>query len=123
MKRHTLDPHASELSGTNIADRPIELATEHWNRGKSAALTANEGIDFNDEHWAVIIFMRKYHLKHGLPINARKTARALDMHLSRQGGNNYLRRLFNGEPVTQGSRLGNVPIPACATDPSFGTSY
>ena len=122
-EKHSLDPHASETSGSNIADRSIELANQRWDRGKSAALAASEGIDFNDEHSAVIVFMGKYYLKHGLPIDARTTARALDRHFSRQGGDKYLRRLFNGGPVTQGSRLANLSIPAFATDPSFGTSY
>jgi sulfur relay (sulfurtransferase) DsrC/TusE family protein len=56
VKRHTLDPRASETSGSSIADRSIEPANQRWNRGKSAALAASEGIDFNDEHWAVIVF-------------------------------------------------------------------
>ena len=44
MKRHTFDPHATEPSGSNIADRSIELANQRWNQGKSTALAASEGI-------------------------------------------------------------------------------
>ncbi|MGA7983479.1 MAG: TusE/DsrC/DsvC family sulfur relay protein [Chromatiaceae bacterium] len=123
MKQHTLDPHETETSGRNIDDRLTELADQRWNRAKSLALAESEGVALNDEHWSVIIFMRKYYLEHGLPINARTTARALSQNYSRQGGTKYLRRLFSGGPVTQGSRLANLPTPAYATDCSFGTTY
>lgn len=123
MKQQTLDPHGAETSGRNVDDRLAELASQRWNRSKSLALAQSEGVDFNDEHWAVIVFMRKYYLNHGLPIHARTTARALNKNFSDQGGNKYLRRLFSKRPVTQGSRLANLRTPAYATDPSFGTSY
>jgi tRNA 2-thiouridine synthesizing protein E len=87
------------------------------------AVAESEAIDLNDEHWAVIVFMRKYYLDHGLPINARTTSRALSKRFSSRGGNKYLRRLFSEGPVTQGSRLANLPTPAFSTDSSFGTSY
>ena len=123
MKQHSADPRETETSSSRIGERAQELADQHWDRSKSSALAEREGIELNDEHWAVIVFMRKYYLEHGLPINARTTARALNRSFSRQGGNKYLRRLFSAGPVTQGSRLANLRTPAYATDPSFGTSY
>ena len=123
MTQFTVDPQDSETSSHDIIDRLGELAGQCWNRGKSLALAKAEGIDFNDEHWAVIVFLRKYYLQYGLPINARVTAKALIAKFSSQGGNKYLHRLFAGGPVTQGSRLASLRIPAYATDPSFGTSY
>ena len=123
MNQPPLDSHSTETSGRNFDDRLSELVHQHWNRSKSLALAQTEGVDFNDEHWAVIVFMRKYYLDHGLPINARTTARAMNKNFSDQGGNKYLRRLFSKGPVAQGSRLANLRTPAYATDPSFGTSY
>jgi len=123
VNTHTADPHETETSVSNIADRSTEMADQHWDRTKSVALAQSEGIALNDEHWAVIVFLREYYLEHGLPTNARTTARALNEKFSDQGGNKYLRRLFNDGPVTQGSRIGNLRTPAYAIDPSFGTSY
>lgn len=123
MKQHTLTPHETETSASNVADRWTELEGQHWDREKSRALAKGEGIDLNDEHWSVIVFMRTYYLKHGLPINARTTSRALNRHFANRGGNKYLRHLFRDGPVTQGSRLANLRTPAFATDLSFGTSY
>ena len=123
MTQFTADPQETETSSSDTGDRFIELADQRWDRSKSLALAKGEGVDFNDEHWAVIVFLRKFYLEHGLPITARTTARALNKNFSAQGGNKYLRLLFGGGPVTQGSRLANLRTPAYAIDLSFGTSY
>ena len=123
MNLQPLDPHETETAGRDIDDRFTELAGQHWNRSQSAALAEAEGVVFSDEHWAVILFMRKFYLEHGLPINARITARALNKHFASAGGSKYLRRLFREGPVVQGSRLANLRTPAFATDTSFGTTY
>lgn len=123
MKQHTLNLHNIETSGSDIAGRSTELADQQWDRSKSVALAKSEGIDLSDAHWEVIAFMREFYLEHGLPINARTTARALNKNFSGQGGSKYLRGLFSEGPVTQGSRIANLHTPAYATDPSFGTSY
>jgi tRNA 2-thiouridine synthesizing protein E len=123
MKQFYADPQDIETSGNDSSDRLAELANQCWDRGKSLALAVNEGMDFNDNHWEVIVFLRNYYQEHGLPLTARTTAWALNKNFSDQGGNKYLRRLFSDGPVTQGSRLANLPTPASATDRSFGTSY
>jgi tRNA 2-thiouridine synthesizing protein E len=124
----------SETSSHYIRIRLTELKEQHWDRSKSDDLAKSEGIALNDEHWAVIVYLRRYYLKHGLPRFAyylkhglprfaRTTSKVLNRKFSAQGGNAYLYRLFPGGPVTQGSRLANLRIPANATDHSFGTSY
>lgn len=123
MQQFVNDPQDTETTSHDSSDRFVELADQHWSRDKSLALANHEAIDFNDEHWAVIVFLRKYYLVHGLPRHARVTARALNKNFADQGGNQYLHRLFSGGPVTQGSRCANLRTPAYATDPSFGTSY
>lgn len=123
MNEYAAGLQDTENSGKNIGERSKELADQRWNRAKSVALAKSEGVDLNDEHWAVILFLRRHYLKHGLPINARTTARALNKNFSGQGGSKYLRGLFCGGPVTQGSRIANLQAPAYAIDPSFGTSY
>jgi len=113
----------SETSSQYASMRRAELSDQRWNRNKSVDLAKSEGISLNDEHWAVIDYLRSYYLEHGLPRFARTTARALNRQFSAQGGSKYLHRLFAGGPVTQGSRLANLRIPANATDVSFGSSY
>jgi tRNA 2-thiouridine synthesizing protein E len=123
MNHQPSNPHETETPGHDIGLRHTELADQHWDRARSKALADEEGVELSDRHWEVIVFMRKYYLEHGLPINARTTARALNKHFAYKGGSGYLRRLFNDGPVVQASRLANLRTPAFATDSSFGTSY
>jgi tRNA 2-thiouridine synthesizing protein E len=123
LSHYTADPRSAENSNGNIEDRLRELSGQRWNRGKSLVLAESEGIPLTDEHWAVIVFMRRHYLEHGLSINARTASEVLGRHFSAQGGSKYLHRLFGDGPVTQASRLANLPTPASAMDPSFGSSY
>ena len=123
MTQYITSAQDSETFNQDIDIRRTELANQRWNRSKSQALATNEGIDLNDDHWAVIVFLRKYYLNHGLPRAARTTARVLNKHFSKLGGSQYLHRLFYDGPVTQGSRLACLRNPANATDLSFGSSY
>jgi tRNA 2-thiouridine synthesizing protein E len=113
----------SETSSQHKSVRRAELNDQHWNRTKSSLLAKKEGMSLSDEQWDVITYLRGYYLKQGLPRFARTTARVLNKHYSSQGGNKYLRRLFAGGPVTQGSRLANLRTPANATDSAYGFSY
>lgn len=123
MNYPLIGPPDTETAGANAVDRLKELASHRWTRAKSQTLAKLEGIELNDEHWAVVVFLRQYYLHHGLPMTARTTAQALKSHFATKGGNGYLHRLFTNGPVTQGSRLANLRAPAYSTDPSFGTSY
>jgi len=113
----------SETFSLYAGIRQAELNAQDWDREKSAHLAQNEGISLNNEHWAVIAYLRNSYIEYGLPRYARMTARALNRQFYVEGGSKYLYGLFAGGPVTQGSRLANLRTPANATDVSFGTSY
>jgi len=123
MTQLTQDAQDSETSSQYAGIRLAELIDQNWSRSKSIDLANSEGIKLTDQHWDVIVYLRKRYLKHGLPRFARTTARALNKQFAAQGGNRYLYSLFAGGPVTQGSRLANLRTPANATDVSFGTRY
>lgn len=123
MTQFTINAQETETSSQYADTRLVELADQSWERSKSANLAQSEGIILNDDHWAVIDYLRKHYVEHGLPRNARKLAKVLNQQFFAQGGSKYLHRLFPGGPVTQGSRLGNLPTRANATDISFGSSY
>jgi len=123
MTQYTVDVQDTETSSQDIDVREAELVAQNWNRKASFDLAKNEGISLNNEHWVVIMYLRKRYIEQGLPRHARSLARDLDKRFFVQGGNKYLRHLFAGGPVTQGSRLANLRTPANATDISFGTCY
>jgi len=123
MTQYPVNVHDTETSSQDIDVREAELVAQKWSRKASFDLAKNEGIYLSDEHWAVIMFLRKHYLELGLPRHARSLAMDLDKKFFIQGGNKYLRLLFAAGPVTQGSRLANLRSPANATDISFGTCY
>lgn len=123
MKQYTINPQNTETSSQDIDIRRAEFSKQRWNRDMSFNLAKAEGITLNDAHWAVVVYLRKQYLKHGLPRHARLLAADLKLHFKTQGGNKYLHQLFTGGPVTQGSRIANLHSPANSTDMSFGTCY
>jgi tRNA 2-thiouridine synthesizing protein E len=123
MTQFTHNAQDTETSSQYAGIRLAELIDQCWSRNKSAGLARCEGISLNDEHWAVISYLRSYYVGHGLPKFARTTARALNRRFAAKGGSKYLYRLFAGGPVTKGSRLANLRSPARANGLSFGTLY
>lgn len=123
MKKAERHPHDNATSSPRIEDRIAELGSHHWDRDKAAAVARQEGLELTDDHWDVIIYLRKYYLENGLPESARILAQALEQEFADKGGNKYLYQLFNKGPVTQGSRLANIRTSQYTTDPSFGSSF
>lgn len=123
MMQFTINAQETESSSQHADTRSAELTDQHWEWSKSEKLAKEEGIILTEDHWAVIVYLRERYLEHGLPENARTLAKDLNQQFSAQGGSKYLYSLFPGGPITQGSRLANLPTPSNATDVSFGSSY
>ena len=114
VNTHTADPHETETSVSNIADRSTEIADQHWDRTKSVALAQSEGIALNDEHWAVIEFLREYCPEHGLSINARTTGRATTTTCAGSSTTDRLRKAA-GSAICVPPRTPSIPRSAPAT--------
>lgn len=123
MIQYAINARDTETSSRYAGIRLAELIDQNWNRKKSTQLALQEGFQLTDQHWDVILYLRRLYLRYGLPRHARITARALRRRFAAQGGNKYLHRLFAGGPVTQGCRLANLRTPSGASDASFGTRY
>ncbi len=97
------------------------VGLEHWSPRIAAELAREEGIDeLTEPHWHVIYAVRNLYLENGRSASARKVMKILEQEFVDEGGRRYLYELFPKGPVNQSSRLANVPVPFCASDPSFG---
>ena len=123
MYQLIMNAYATESASQLAVIRRAELKNQHWSRSKSQRRASSEGIKLSDEHWKVITFLRQQYLDVGLPRHARYLADTLQKNFSANGGTKYLRHLFPGGPITQGSRFANLPTPPDATDPSHGSCY
>ena len=108
MTRFIFEAQDSKISKRNRAVRFVKLADQSWGRKKSVEIAQSEGIQLSDEHWIVIVYLRRYYLKHGHPIKSLTLENDLNEHFSAFGGMEYLSRLFPGGPVTQGNRIANL---------------
>lgn len=110
MKEYNIDAFVTESASQRIKTRRTELKEQHWNRTEAELLAKTEGIDLNDEHWAVIKYLRIYYVYGCMPGYAITLSRILKNRYASKGGSKYLYTLFTGGPVTQGSRLANIPL-------------
>jgi len=123
LKQHSFNAYKTESASHYASIRRKELHDQYWTRGKSSQLADDEGVSLNSDHWGVILYLRKHYLHDGLPRHARYLARDLVLQYKHRGGNKFLRLLFPGGPITQGSRLANLRVPADASDASYGCCY
>ena len=104
------------VSAADPEGRLLEL--DPWSEEAARRLAAAEDIQLTVEHWDVVLFLRSHYAEHGPAPNARTLLEALEKKV--EGGKKRFYQLFPKGPVTQGSRIAGVPVPAHATDPGFG---
>ena len=90
MKQYEKNAYDAETFSQDINIRRSELLKQKWNRNKSEQLATSEGISLNDEHWAVINYLRDNYLNKGVQRFARVLSRELCNEFSIQGGSRYL---------------------------------
>jgi tRNA 2-thiouridine synthesizing protein E len=110
---------AAERSSSDTPCSLEELVP--WSEEIARNLAATEGITLTPEHWEVVCFMREHYEECGLASSGRVLLNCLDEEFAEQGGSKYLYRLFPGGPVSQGSRIAGLPLPAYSSDRSFGS--
>ena len=110
MNQQTLSYSDKGISGNDFATRLSDLDAQNWNRTKSQKLAKIEGLDLNDEHWAVISFLRSHYLWNGDQLNESQLMEALNQHFMKLGGGEYLNELFTEGVIAQGRRLANIHI-------------
>ena len=94
---------------------------DDWDEALARTRAAAEGLDLSDAHLQVLHFLRNHYIQHGPDRHARHLRDTLDGVFEKRGGIRYLYTLFPGGPVSQGSRLAGLPVPAGTVDASFGS--
>lgn len=100
--------------------RMMEL--EPWSEERARQLAQEQGIELTEQHWDVIRFLRDRYLREGQAKSGRQVIEALEQRFDAEGGKRYLYTLFHHGPVTQGSIIAGLPLPAYTADPGFGSS-
>lgn len=111
-------------AGRTDADPEREARVEQdagWTAERAGAAAAAEGLALTPAHQDVISVLQAAFVTEGPARRARDLAKMLDEAFATAGGRKYLFELFPGGPVAQGCRLAGIPVPADATDASFGS--
>lgn len=83
-----------------------------WSSAVAEAMAAADGVDLDDEHWAVIRFLREYYLEYRIAPAIRVLTRAIGQRYGPDKGNRrYLDSLFPFGPAKQACRYAGLPKP------------
>ncbi len=95
-------------------------APEDWSEEHAQSVAKADGIELEEEHWAVIRFLQDYFSRNESPA-ARQLSKALEEQFRQQGGRKYLYKLFPKGPANQGCRIAGIKPPEGSADQSFGS--
>ena len=96
------------------------LSAPAWTETEAERLAREEGLELTPAHWSVIHFLRSHCRSRGMPCSARLLLKTLAHRYRRQGGKDYLYRLFPGGPVSQACKIAGIPLPGYALDLALG---
>ncbi|MDO9049114.1 MAG: TusE/DsrC/DsvC family sulfur relay protein [Methylobacter sp.] len=95
-----------------ITEQGFLINPADWNEDVAQRLAASNNIELSDDHWEIILFIRRYYqqFKH-LP-NARVFTKAIAKELGDTKGNSrYLHKLFPEGPLKYACKLAGLPKP------------
>lgn len=96
----------------NLTEQGFLVNIEDWNKGVAEQLSLLNNIRLSDDHWEIILFIRRYYqqFKH-LP-NARVFTKAIAKEFGEAKGNSrYLHKLFPAGPLKYACKLAGLPKP------------
>ena len=94
-----------------------------WSPKDSKVIADDEGLNLNQDHWAVIQALQEYFARNDGHIKVRELQDALHERFHKIGGRRKLFEILPGGPVAQGCRLAGLQSPAGSVDLSFGSVY
>lgn len=110
---------ARDKSATELPRNLDEL--DPWSEEIANKLAQEEGIDLTPERLEVVCYLRDHYEECGPASSGRVLLHCMEEEFAARGGRQYLYRLFPGGPVSQGSRIAGLPLPAYSSDRSFGS--
>lgn len=95
----------------------------HWSPIVANRMAKKDGLTLDDDHWAVIYFLRERYRKLGPDWTARQMTQELETEFAAAGGRRFLYELFPGGPLAQGCKLAGLPLPHGTLNRSFGSVH
>lgn len=88
-------------------------SAEHWNPQVAKVIAGEDGINLDDNHWEIIMFLRDFYKQHEIsPPSNRLFVKAVKEAFGEDKGNSiYLMQLFPGTPAKTACRIAGLPRP------------
>lgn len=112
--------YGEETGQSSAKDAEFPDAPHGWSKAEAKKTAEAEGLEANESLWEVVRTIQDYFAEHER-YNAREIHDALEEKFHHRGGMKFLYTLLPGGPVSQGCKLAGIPVPAGATDLSFGS--
>lgn len=94
-----------------------------WSENLARQLAKDDGMELNDEHMAILKYLRKYYDKNGQGYHARTLLNVMEFEFGKWEGRKHLYQLFPRGPVSQGCKYAGLPLPPNCNDMSFGSVH
>lgn len=83
-----------------------------WTESVAEALAFQENISLTEEHWEVLLLLRRFHQEFEHSPAMRILVKYVRQHLGDEKGNSiYLMQLFPGSPAKIAARIAGLPRP------------
>ncbi len=105
---------AYDVNGTTIEHDEEGYITNlsEWTKELADVIAAVEEIDMNEEHWAVVNFLREYYEEYQIAPAVRVLIKAIKKSMGPDIGNNkYMYELFPYGPAKQACKIAGLPKP------------
>ena len=105
---------AYDVNGTTVEhDEEGYITTlSDWTKELADVIAAVEEIDMNEEHWAVVNFLREYYEEYQIAPAVRVLIKAIKKSMGPEIGNNkYMYELFPYGPAKQACKIAGLPKP------------
>jgi tRNA 2-thiouridine synthesizing protein E len=95
-----------------IDEKGYLLDVSDWSPAVAQAMAEADGVDLNEDHWAVFEIFRDYYRHYEIEPPMRALVKRVRERLGEEKGNSrFLYRLFPDGPVTQACRYAGLPRP------------
>ena len=85
---------------------------DDWSRELAAGMAQHDGLELDNEHWEVILFLREYYLEYRIAPAMRVLKRVVGKRLGAdKATTRYLYELFPLGPAKQACRYAGLPKP------------
>lgn len=114
---HFVDEFQFEGKTCHVTKHGNLVEQHYWSKNMAEFLAQKEDIKLSEEHWEIILFLRKFYFDYGITPMVRLLMKHMRQTLGKEkSSEDYVYKLFPGGPSRQGSRIAGLSEPQGCID-------